>query len=402
MLLLPREIYCMIIARLPVEHQARCRRVCRQFSDWFSIQKWGFVFKTYSSGAEEFPYLEYTLKRFKGLDPTKWNWAALANNDTVPEEFWIKYHDIVQQDRTHHIGFSPNAVRVFETVGMAYISRYIATCDWPNLYKHHLSYNPKLSLQFIESAIQQYGIDVWSWKKLSLCLTNIMQAVETHPEWPWKLVWVFTNDNLTTEFLREHFHEFEEHCEHHRGFHPAVTVDLVATHLDSSVWKWKRLSQSDIFTMDFIEQHLDWPWVASGLIKNPHITHAFMTRHPEFSWDWQWISENYPLSRGWLEWYGYTFARQYHGISEEEIHLTEDLVEEFFVTLKYGDEQSWVDISEHPHMTPDIVERHMDWPWNWDRLVGNPSIPWSFLYKHEDKLENGIRDPWYFYYGSSQ
>lgn len=92
----PKDVLCLILVHLPVEQQARCRRLSRYFARRLQVEgeegHWPQIY-TRLTGGREFPYLEYSLKRFRGLDPAVWNWEALCKDaeERLPAEFQRKY-----------------------------------------------------------------------------------------------------------------------------------------------------------------------------------------------------------------------------------------------------------------------------------------------------------------------
>ena len=45
----------------------------------------------------------------------------------------------------------------------------------------------------------------------------------------------------------------------------------------------------------------------------------------------------------------------------------------------------WVGLSCNPNITFDIVEKHIDKPWSWYGLSCNPNVTFAFVEKHIDK-----------------
>lgn len=126
------------------------------------------------------------------------------------------------------------------------------------------------------------------------------------------------------------------------------------------------LSGNPIITMAYVTKHMDKKWCWKGLASNPSISIAYMDLHPEYPWN----QDEYEF-------------RKYGGEAEEP-QIPSNLLDIKVMLSKLNsyrgdgddddEEKLFHDISQHPHLTLEMIEENLSQPWRFipEVLFSNP------------------------------
>lgn len=183
----------------------------------------------------------------------------------------------------------------------------------------------------------QYVLDTencyWDWSDLSANPNISFEDVLRNPDKPWNY----------TELSRN----------------PNITLDIVDNHPEIA-WSHKSLTKNPNITLDIMKKRRDIRWDVDTLSENPNITMDCIMENPDIKWDYVHIAKN--------------------------VNITWDII----ISNKHLFDKYVYQISQNPNITWDIVTSEEGRKFNWDyqTLVGNPSITLDDFMENIDFLES--------------
>ncbi len=219
-------------------------------------------------------------------------------------------------------------------------------------------------------------------------MNTLQKLIEKYPDndWNWGAHGFSSNPAVTPEFVEKHMDKPWSWGIWGLSYNPSITPGFVEKHVDKP-WSWDMwgLSSNPSITLEFIEKNIDkdWSWGELGLSSNPVVTPEFIRKHIGRDWNWEkCVLNGNPKSRTVQE-IPYCYERiitaevvkknprSCGGIYRPGGHpsITPELVDEYiYLDWKWGIKG----LSVNHLMTMEFIEKHMDKPWHWRSLSGNP------------------------------
>jgi hypothetical protein len=168
---------------------------------------------------------------------------------------------------------------------------------------------------------------------------------------------------------------------------------------------WNFLSSSPFIDIEFIENHIEFPWNFGFVSQNPNLTWNFIETNLFLKWDWIHLSQNQCVTLDIfnkfsdLPWNTFFLANNPNFPSsfskkmkifrladkwEKEIVEQENWDWDFI--KKNIDKVNWMNVSKHKCITMDIIEENRKFPWDWNGIFINPNLTWDFIKKNIDKV----------------
>jgi len=330
-------------------------------------------------------WIEYVLShsnhssKYKPLD-----WYNISCNENMLPEFMIKYKDKIKY-------------------------------GW-----HNLGSNPNLTIDFVLENLSM----PWDWKKISENPKITPKMIEKYPDLPWDWVYISQNESIYSdpEFISKHLSKLNitvivkkmplsfllsNHIDYFRGtifwkciwINPSITHDFFFSHLSENL-DWEFLSCNKFFTLDFIDEFIDFPW--SWEILSSRITPEFFEKYRDRDWDWSRLSYNpdmisYIVDHPNMEW-SWLFVSANKGITIRNIkQLLHKPLDWGLLSKNDGITQqdiidnldlpwSWRDMSSNKHLTIEFVKRAFFQPFSRARLAAN-----SMKFSRENYISNKLK-----------
>jgi hypothetical protein len=277
------------------------------------------------------------LEIVKNLPDKQWNWNVISSKD-LPLQFIIDHID-KPWDWT-----------------MMHLNRYM-TYD---VIKNHIDFTNKYRMKNISFAMELSAKHInehnfWCWDALStnkyiawsIILDNIKKP------WNWSLL----------------------------SYREDLTWTIVQNHLNKS-WDWKILSGK--FDFEIIKNNPRLPWDLDSVSYNKKVTWSIIINNLEYPWNWNVLSNNkniswtllqtYPILNNKLNWF-IIYSNPY----QVDIAIIEN---------NPGKPWNWNNLSYHPNLKVDFIDKYKNENWNWDAIALNNSncITADFILNNFDKF----------------
>ena len=154
-----------------------------------------------------------------------------------------------------------------------------------------------------------------------------------------------------------------EHIIRNLSSNPLITLKFIDDHPEI-YWYWYDITDNPNLTLDFVIKYIDkpWNWDKKGLSCKRIINNDFLINYSNKCWNWYTLSEN------------------------SAIHINEELLEKFI-----DKPWDWHILSNHPNISCNFIDNHLNICWSWYRVSENPNITYEFVCKHYAKTLN-----WYY------
>src|SRR5271170_5620111 len=148
------------------------------------------------------------------------------------------------------------------------------------------------------------------------------------------------------------------------------------------LWNWMAISRNPNITLDIIERHPEMPWQWDAVAHNPNITCQFVLDHLHETWDWYHISKRLP----------WKFIKTHRDLSwnlagllgnPEMVHgktlisRYEKMGLQYCVVYPADSMMNFTYLSDNKGLTDSILLRHIDAPWDWQKLSTNHNLTWD-------------------------
>ena len=131
-------------------------------------------------------------------------------------------------------------------------------------------------------------------------------------------------------------------------------------------------------TIKFIEDYPSWNFNWTALTYNKSLTLSDILSHPELPWDSDAIAQKYDVTIEDI-------------INHPEIRWSYTILypSQIITIDSYDDAKKYAHLLRNPP-TVEIIESNPDVPWNYDFIFKEFDIPFEFMLKHKDDLEDGM------------
>ena len=250
---------------------------------------------------------------------------------------------------------------------------------------------------YLEELIIRFPEKDWNWYHLSRNASISMQFISKHERYPWEWNAVSSNPNLKIGYVIANLNKKWDWGSISQN--PGIFPEDIDRH-PNLPWEWRYISSNPNVRPDFYELHKEKDWdIIWGLSRNPHfagklqlnfsemsetdlmicskVEHVnleYVIAHPEIRWDWHSYTSSY--------------ARTY-GIEKilENPHLpwvtsrifSSAPINEKLLSLP---DVHWQSLSFNENLTDDLVERYIDKPWDWYKVVIGKNISFEFAMRH--------------------
>jgi hypothetical protein len=170
---------------------------------------------------------------------------------------------------------------------------------------------------------------LWRYRAIASNLNLTMNVIFNYPKSTWNWKYVSQNPNLTIDIIKKHPHK---------------------------PWNWLEISQHKNITMQMIIDNPQFQWNWKGIYHNPNLTIDFVLQHKWKKWDWDWIFRN--------------------------VDIPMDMIVSCLHPIVNSSMQQYC---LNKCVTEDVVEKHIDFGWDFNFLSQNSSISFDFALKHIDK-----------------
>jgi hypothetical protein len=244
-------------------------------------------------------------------------------------------------------------------------------------YRQYISNKPDLDLELV---IQERNED-WDWyhiaihPKMTLDIYNRMRKAELENN----IEHLFSNTNIPIDEIIGNFTDMSviAKCISRRSdfdmkylFHPYFAHSRVS-------FNWCYISTHKDATMEFVEQHIDFPWEFYFMHENPNFTFDMVVRHVEKPWNLHKLSKNPSVTIDFVL-KNVKKAWNWNALTRHK-NTTIDVIK------KHINLWNWKIIHENPNFTIQLVIQHRKKPWNWKEvskhatmqiIAENPNMPW--------------------------
>jgi hypothetical protein len=381
-----------------------------------------------------------TLEKFiesTGVREKPWHLGdnGLSKNPSITAAFVDYYIDMTHPKVNFPLGnawvWCDNGLSANPSITQSFVLKYI---DKPWKWGEcGLSSNPAITPNFVEYIMENYPNIRWHWGcgglSINPSITKEFVLKYIDKPWRWGLYYsLATNPVVTPDFL-EHIMEHYPHIKLRWGYgglssNPSITLEFVLKYIKKP-WNWGEfgLSRNPAITPKFVEYimknypRIKFHWGKNGLSSNTSITPEFIIRHLNKNWDWGKekgsLSANPAVTPDFIEFimflvyhqtmerprnkqfeyythYYNKFAPSIHGEILNNIYgvvYNPSITLEFIETHMSYIKHNWYCLSSNLGITPEIVERFIDEPWEWGTfgLSMNPAITPKFIRKHPEK-----------------
>ena len=329
-------------------------------------------------------WIEYILESAYRYKVTEWH--AISCNENMLPEFVVKYKDKIKY-------------------------------GWKNLGS-----NPNLSIDFVLNNISMS----WDWKKISENPKMTPKIIEKYHDLPWDWGCISKNESIFSDplFISKHLSKLnialvvkkmplEFLLSNHIDYfcesifwkyiceNPTITYDFFLNNLSHN-FDWQILTCNKVFTLDFIDEFIDFPWHWGML--SARTTPEFFKKYRNKEWDWRLLSLNpamipYILENPDMEWIwrfvslnkGMTITTlkqlsylnkplEWDLLSKNDGITQKDIINNLYFPW------SWRDISSNKHLTIEFVKRASFQPFSRFRLAAN-----NMRFSRENYISNKLK-----------
>jgi hypothetical protein len=302
-------------------------------------------------------WIEYILSYSDHSRYKLQEWYAISSNENMLPEFMLKYKDKIKY-------------------------------GW-----YHLGSNPNLTIDFILKHISM----PWDWQKISGNSVITPKIIEKYPDLPWNWAYMSQNESIYSdpEFISKHLsklnmtvivkkmplsfllsNHIDYFCEtifwKYIWINPSITHDFFFANLSQNL-NWEFVSYNIFFTLDFIDEFIEFPW--DWEILSSRTTPEFFEKYRNRDWDWRRLSYNpammsYIIENPDMQW-AWLFVSGNKG-------LTIDRVKKLSYLNKPLD---WGLISKNDGITLDDIIKNLHLPWSWRDISSNKHLTIEFVKK---------------------
>lgn len=199
------------------------------------------------------------------------------------------------------------------------------------------------------------------WIQITSHPNTTMKDIEDHPDLPWVYRTVYTNPNLTMDFVLKRMEFLESEMNTMSDQENTISMNdnvqewkqLQATAPNGSVWS--HISCNPGITMKDILDHPELPWDWDFVPRNPNATIQFVLDHPYKPWCWSSVSKLPSVTMQTV-------------LDHPDIPWV------------------WKELARNPGITMKDMEDNIDKPWDWTYVVQNPNMSISFLTRSESRI----------------
>jgi hypothetical protein len=304
---------------------------------------------------------------------------------------------------------------------------------------NNIEHFPDIDDRHVKKLMDKFG---WDFAMFSQNPNVPSEFLERHMDNAWDFEMLSKNKNLTRRFIERHISEPWNWMD----LSVVAPWDFISTHAHRLNYKF--LSLNTNITPEFIENnlHRDWHWGPLGLSANRAVSMEFIEKHIDRNWHWgiYGLSINTSINEAFLDkyaakpwYYGRGGLSNNTSIPFTRVQRTRDRDWDIRVVLRRltGYElgvfletrmeamryyqipfPSYFEqcVSGNPNVTPELVEghdrfpwdymclsrlesmgkyieRHHDLPWDWRHVSFNKGVSLKFLEEHEDRLADWKR-----------
>lgn len=208
--------------------------------------------------------------------------CSAVNNPKITVEFIERHLDIYTQDENE---WYLTQILQMGMIGIDFIERHLELLI--STHKAHLiSHNPNVTVEFI---IKHPEID-WDMHTISATNPHITpEIVEAHPVLKWDWDMLIIRSNFSPEEHPEFPWNWQRYSDCNAGFDfncvPDEKLSMLnwdylsqSKHMQNveviekykKYINWRKLSANVFITMNFVNEHPDYPWNSEGLLMNPN------------------------------------------------------------------------------------------------------------------------------------
>lgn len=216
----------------------------------------------------------------------------------------------------------------------------------------HLLSNDNLTIDFVKKYVPNPN-DMCEkyWKLITVNAGISMKNIEDHLDLPWVWKKIVKNPNFNGEFLQKYIDLFYVMPEHH---YDEDGPELKYKYLDI-IWDWGYISKHRGITMEFINNHPEYPWEWNNIWENPNLDIKFIVRHIKDKNNNSKFYKKPPLKR----WH-WNLISKHKNIKMADIEKYPNI--------------PWVwngGVSNNPNLTADFVIKRIKLAWNYVKMSSN-------------------------------
>lgn len=180
----------------------------------------------------------------------------------------------------------------------------------------------------------------------------------------------FIHEQFYSQLMRPHLRKFSRTDWRHMSGHPLLPVDIVRSHPEYA-WDWSQMSRQPFVKIQDIVSLLpnkDWDWQYLSV----HAPLSFIVAHPHFPWSIftktkEVLATNHCHFRMTLDdvMNGHHRPDMLRIAKFDSHHL-----QRYYMTPR-----QYHYLSGNPHHRLEILQKHMDKPWDWKELARNHAFP---------------------------
>jgi hypothetical protein len=200
-----------------------------------------------------------TVEVIEKFEEKRWEWFFICQNPALTSGRldFVKLFERFP-DRSWEFSCLSHSVPLATILALQHLP-----WEWSNV-----SLNPTLTINDVRANLSR----PWHWGRLTAHININMEIIAEHPELPWDMNWVSLNEEFDAEMMS------------------ALSVHSIGQ------FEWMQLSKSRRTTMNFIDQHPEYPWHWAYVSRNPNLTMDIVRAHPDRPWAWDDISHCTRLS----------------------------------------------------------------------------------------------------------
>jgi len=165
--------------------------------------------------------------------------------------------------------------------------------------------------------------------------------------------------------------------------HPCITWDIIQAHPEKS-WNWEFISMNSNITWEIIQSNPIMPWDWHFISMNPNITWEIIHENPDKAWNLNNALGHLNITWSTIEQY-LGKPRTFQCIINNQ-NIMAELFHEFMdMDIPDNSSRFWTLLSKNPKISWDMIQKHIDKPWDWHELSASFKITWGIIQLNTDK-----------------